>query len=160
MLVEYLVPYLTSNAIAGAILVLAFKRPRLARILLVTLFAWAAFTNTRIALSSPDVYLEYGDLTVSTWYRNFINGWFGRHIQLVVLSIAAGQLAITVLLARPREWRRIGVAGAVIFLLAIAPLGVGSAFPFSLTLSAALVAAHMRLADAPARPSRQIAPAR
>ena len=148
MLSEYLIPYLTSNAIAVAILVLACTRPRLARILLVAIFVWAAVTNSRIALSNPTVYVEYGDLALLSWYRDFIHGWFSRHIELFVLPIAAGQLAVAILLVGPRSWRRLGVAGAVVFLLAIAPLGVGSAFPFSFTLSAALIAMHLKLADA------------
>jgi hypothetical protein len=130
-------------------LVLAFRRPRVARGLAVALFTWAAFTNARIALSTPEVYLEYADLTLSAWYRDFIDGWFSRHITPFVLAIAAGQAVIAVLLTRTRQWRGWAVAGAVIFLSAIAPLGVGAAFPFSLTLSAALLVAHRRIQDAP-----------
>jgi hypothetical protein len=154
MLVEYLVPYVISNIAAAVMLVLAFRTPRVARGLAVALFAWAAFTNARIALSNPEVYLEYADLTQSGWYRDFIDGWFSRHITPFVLAIAAGQAAIAVLLTRKRQWRSWAVTGAVVFLSAIAPLGVGAAFPFSLTLSAALLVAHRRIQDAPkaARP--------
>lgn len=34
-------------------------------------------------------------------------------------------------------WVRAACIGAIVFLLAIAPLGVGSAFPFSITVSVA-----------------------
>jgi hypothetical protein len=40
------------------------------------------------------------------------------------------------------------VLGAIIFLMAIAPLGVGSAFPFSLTFIAAIVVMDRRRRDA------------
>ena len=76
---------------------------------------------------------------------------------LVLLPIAAGQLAIAVLLLLPRAWRVLGVAGALAFLAGIAPLGVGSAFPFSVIFGAALVVLHRRLAsrDVPDAPPVQ-----
>jgi hypothetical protein len=138
--------YMTANAIALVILFLAVRRPRAARWLSVAIFAWASVTNTWTALGTPAVYLEYADLTLSETYRTFILGWFSRHIEPVVLSIAGGQAAIALLLAVGRPWRRIGVAGAIIFLLAIAPLGVGSGFPFSLTFAAALLMIDRKVA--------------
>lgn len=77
-------------------------------------------------------------------YAHFITGWFSRHIQDVVLAIALGQFAIAVLLIQRRPWRVLGVLGAMVFLLAIAPLGVGSAFPFSLIFIAAIVVMDRR----------------
>ena len=132
--------YLAANAFSLATLAIAFWSSVAARWIGVGVFAWAAAINTRTALVNPSIYLEYADLTPSLHYRSFILGWFSQHVQLVVLTIAAGQLAIAALLAlRGRTSRRLGVAGAVIFLLAIAPLGVGAGLPFSLTFSIALL---------------------
>ncbi|HUF48452.1 MAG TPA: hypothetical protein VMM93_11600 [Vicinamibacterales bacterium] len=122
------------------------------------IFLWASVVNTQTALDEPRVYLEYAALTPSSRYRDFITGWFSQHITAMVVSIAAGQFAIAVLLALPRRWRLAGVIGAVTFLLAIAPLGVGSGFPFPLTFGAVIVVAdrllirqaQARLADSPA----------
>jgi hypothetical protein len=74
-------------------------------------------------------YLEYADLTWSSWYRSFIKGWFADHIQLAVGLIATcqGLIAISMLL---KGWLyKIGSVGAIIFLLSILPFGVGSGFP-------------------------------
>ena len=136
---EYLVMYLGANLIAVAMLGFAFWRPRLVRWLWVAIFVWAASINTMTAATEPWVYLAYGALTPSAWYRDFINGWFSLHIQPVVLSIAVGQAMIAILLARSEVSRRLGVFGAIVFLLAIAPLGVGSGFPFSLVAIASLL---------------------
>jgi hypothetical protein len=141
---EYLAMYAGANAIALAILGLAYWRPRWARWLWVAIFLWAAFVNARTALETPYVYLVYGALTPSELYRNFIEGWFTRHLQPMVLSIAAGQLAMALLLAGGQRARRIGELGAAIFLLAIAPLGVGSGFPFSLFAVASLIVMERR----------------
>jgi len=121
------------------ILVIAFWRPQVTRVLGVLIFAAAAIVNARLAMFNPTEYVQYSALTLSTVYRDFIYGWFSGHVQLLVLPVAAGQLVMAVLLTRPKPWRRLEVTGAIIFLLAIAPLGVGAAFPFSLSLIAALL---------------------
>jgi hypothetical protein len=81
----------------------------------------------------------FGELAVLAAYRDFIHGPFRRHTAAIVLSITAGQLAVATLLASgPSPLRRLGVIGGIVFLLAIAPLGVGSAFPSTLLLAFAL----------------------
>jgi len=139
---EYLYAYLLANTVALAALAASFWLRGAARWAAVVLFAWAALTNTRTVLGDPGAYLEYAALTPSGWYRAFITGWFSHHVQVIVLTIAAAQAAIAVLLASPRALHRwTGAVGAWIFLLAIAPLGVGAGFPFSLTFGAALLVA-------------------
>ena len=150
----FLVVYLIANAAGLALLELGYFLPRVARWAWVGIFVWAATVNTMTASVEPWVYLAYGGLTPSAWYQHFIAGWFSRHIREMVLSIAAGQLAIAILLARDGRARRLGVVGATIFLLAIAPLGVGSGFPFSLSAIASLLIMERRL-----RPLRLASPA-
>jgi hypothetical protein len=111
----------------------------------VVIFLWAAMINILTASGTPLVYLAYGGLTPSELYRDFITGWFSQHIAPMVLSIAVGQLMIAMLLSHADQVRRLGVLGATIFLLAIAPLGVGSAFPFSLTAVASLLVMEWRM---------------
>ena len=151
---EYLVMYLVANAIGLVLLELGYWTPRVARWAWIGIFVWAAAINTITAAVEPWVYLAYGGLTPSAWYQDFINGWFSRHIPEVVTSIAAGQLTIAILLTGHERARRLGVWGASIFLLAIAPLGVGSGFPFSLSAIASLVIMERRL-----RPMREHSPA-
>jgi hypothetical protein len=146
---EYLFMYLAANSIALVILALAFWRPGVARWVWVAIFAWAAWVNTTTAAREPWVYLAYGGLTPSPVYRDFIAGWFSTHIQPFVLSIAVGQLTIAILLSRAGDARWLGVMGASVFLLAIAPLGVGSGFPFSLIGIASLLVMEWRLLPVP-----------
>jgi hypothetical protein len=157
---EYLVMYLGANLIALTILALAFWKPRIARWVWVAIFVWAAWVNTVTAATEPWMYLAYGGLTPSAWYRDFIHGWFSTHIQELVLTIAVGQLIMAILLSRDGDARRLGVASAAIFLLAIAPLGVGSGFPFSLIAIASLLVMERRLrpTPAPGSPAAQFIP--
>ena len=141
---EYQAAYIASNIVAVVVLALAFRRPNWVRLLTAGLFAWAFTVNAHTALVSPLDYQGFADLAVLPWYRDFIRGWFREHTAWLLLPIAFGQLTIAGLLLGSRKFQRIGIAGAMVFLLAIAPLGVGSAFPFSLTYSVALIAYYAR----------------
>jgi len=71
-------------------------------------------------------------------YKQFIRGWFSYHVTEVVGFIATCQALIAFSMLLKGWWLITGATGAIIFLLAIAPLGVGAAFPFSLIAAAAL----------------------
>jgi hypothetical protein len=134
----YLVLYIISNVIALLMLLAAWTQRRILRVMFFIVFAWASWTNWNEAIIAPRFYLDYAGLTFSNWYRDFIQEWFSRHITLAVGFIATCQalIAISMLL---RGWIfKTGVIGAIIFLLAIAPLGVGSAFPCTIVLAIAM----------------------
>ena len=132
----YLIGYIFSNVLAILFLFAAFKRSKLARLLFFLLFAWAFGTNYYVSHHQPEAYLEYADASLP-FYRNFINGWFKDHIKEMVTLIAVGQATIAVGMLLKGWWVKLACVGAIIFLLAIAPLGLYAAFPFSLTASAA-----------------------
>jgi len=132
----YLVPYLISNLVALLILWAAWKKPTLARLLFALLFIWACAMNLFTALTNPSDYLAYANMALD-WYKDFIEGWFADHITVMVTLIAIGQGAIAIGMLLSKPWVQLACVGAILFLLGIAPLGVGSAFPFSITASAA-----------------------
>ena len=124
----YLVLLLISNAVAILQLIAVVKWPRIARVSFFILFAWASWTNWRTSQQTPQYYLEYGDLAWSSWYRTFINGWFAEHIKLAVGCVAMSQALIAISMLLKGWIFKAGAIGAIIFLLAIAPLAVGSGF--------------------------------
>lgn len=129
---EYWIPWLISNVIAILILVAAIRKPKLARLLFALIFAWACWLNYTTAHNSPQEYLEYASLTPVTMYQDFIDGWFREHITAMVTFISIGQGLIALGMFLKGWLVRIAAIGAIIFFLAIAPLGIGSAFPFSI----------------------------
>ena len=138
LLYEYWLPYTISNSIALIVLVLAWKVPTAGRIALAVIFMLASIVNTYTVLTTPEDYLAYKDFAVLEIYRQFIDGWFAKHTQAMVLPIAAGQLLIAVgMLSMSGRLLKPAIIGVVIFGLAIAPLGVGSAFPCSVLLAIA-----------------------
>ena len=132
-----------SNIVALVMLFVSWRWRNAGRFLFFALFLWAAQINMRMAIWTPNGYLEYARWAVEP-YRGFILGPFSRHVTAFVGTIALGQLVIAVLVALRGRAVTIGLLGAIAFLLAIAPLGRGSAFPFSLIVSfaAGLLARH------------------
>ena len=130
-------------AVALLMLVVSWRWRNVGRGLFVVLFLWAAQVNMRLAIWNPAAYLEYARWAIYP-YADFIRGPFARHTSLYVAAIAVGQLGIGVFTALRGRAVTLGLAGAIVFLLAIAPLGRGSAFPFSLvaSLAAALLLRH------------------
>ncbi|MBS1575659.1 MAG: hypothetical protein JST09_10190 [Bacteroidetes bacterium] len=149
---------MVSNLVALVMLFAAIKWPRVARLLFFLLFAWASWMNWTTVMEKPQVYLEYATFTWSALYRNFINGWFSQHIQLCVGFIATcqGLIALSMLL---NKWIfRTGAIGAILFLMALIPFGLGSGFPTTLVMAIALIVILSKHADRVIwLPSRQIA---
>jgi len=127
---EYAIPYWSSIGFSILVMALAHLSPRSSRVIYAVMFLAASGVNARLAVLSPEVYLDYAPLALMDIYRQFILGVFAAHTAAFVLSIAVGQLACGVLMLT--RFAKVGYIGASVFLLAIAPLGVGSAFPFSL----------------------------
>ncbi|SDF66854.1 hypothetical protein [Chitinophaga filiformis] len=129
--------YMLSNFVAVMIAYLCIIKPVFGRMCMSLLFIAAAVVNTVISISHPEIYRTYASIAALPAYEQFINGFFGRHIASFVLSIAAGQFAIGLALLWKGPVEKVALGGAIIFLLAIAPLGAGSSFPCSVILAVA-----------------------
>lgn len=138
LLQEYLIQWSVSNGIAILLLIAALRRPKLSRLLFVLIFAWASWINYTIAQNSPQDYLSYASLTPFDFMRDFINGWFKENITLMVTMISIGQGLIAIGMLLKGWWVKIACIGAIIFFLAIMPLGIGSGFPFSIIAAVAI----------------------
>lgn len=134
-----LVPLLVSNGVALLVILAALKWPRVTRVGVGVGFTAAACFNLITVLTQPHSYVEgFGPLALSL-YQRFIYGPFAKDPRLFVLPIAFGQLAAGLLILCPfRRAVRAGLAGGIVFLVVITPLGFGSAFPSPLLFAAAL----------------------
>jgi len=134
---KWAVPYCASLAIASAVLLLAVSRRSWARWSIVAMFAYAAFYNTWLGLTHPTEYQNFATLALIPWYADFIRGPFLANDSAMIVTIAAGQALSAIGLGLGGRWTPFGAAGVCLFLLGIAPFGVGSAFPFSIIVSLA-----------------------
>lgn len=134
---QMIIASVISNMVAILLLYISWKRKNGARVLFALLFTWAAITNWITAHNNPDIYLEYGKYAIGI-YKNIIYGEFARHITGFVSLIAICQLIIGLGLLARGMIVKLSCIGGIIFLMGIAPLGFGAAFPFSITSSVAL----------------------
>ena len=135
---EYLFPWIISNAVSLVLLFVCYKWNKIGKYLFSFIFLAASVVNTFEAISNPSTYVDaYGKLAFF-FYKDFIYGFFSHHITVIVMFIAAGQLLISIFLFMGKKFLKYGVLGGIVFLLAITPLGLGSAFPATLLMAAAL----------------------
>jgi hypothetical protein len=133
----YLIPWTISQVVSIILLLLAIKRPSWMRWVFAVMFIAAGIFNMFTAFTTPEAYLMYADTAIGP-YKAFINGWFGEHIRIMVPVIATGQILIGMGMIAGGRCMAFACWGIIVFLAAIAPLGVGSAFPFSVTVSIAV----------------------
>ncbi len=134
----YIVLLTISNIVAILQLIASLKWPWAARWSFFLLFIIAGFANWSTSQNSPHSYLEYGNLAWSHAYKVFINGWFAGHIQLMIGLIALCQFLIAISILFLGILFKIGCIGAIIFLIAILPLGIGSGFPCTAIMAVAV----------------------
>lgn len=141
---EYALPHAISLTASVLMLLAAWRRPVLGRALYVALFAWAAPTNLHAVSTDPAQYLDFANLAVLDAYADIIRGPFAQHVTLYVTLIATCQALIAAGLFTGGMLARVAAVGAITFLVAIAPFGVGSAFPCTLIMAtgAALLLRH------------------
>ena len=136
MKADLAVPYIVSHAAAIVFALIAWRRPSIARWIAGLGFALAGAFNLWTVSSNPQVYVDgFGPYAFSP-YREFIYGAFAQHTRACVTAIACGQMASGLLILSPLPWRRLGYAGAIVFLVAITPLGFGSGAPSNLIFAA------------------------
>jgi hypothetical protein len=124
------------SVVAALMLVLLCWRWRpIGRLFFVLLFLFAAQFNFRLAISRPDAYLGFAPLAYLQVYREFILGFFAQHTTAIVAAIAIGQALVGVLMLLGGRSLRLGLIGAIVFLIAVAPLGTGAGFPTTLILA-------------------------
>jgi hypothetical protein len=146
-MIEYdsLIPYLLTNAIALALVFLAFKHHRLTRLIFILIFLLAGLFNIYTSLTQPEFFNHYADKAFLNIYKSFINGYFSQHIQEVVATIGLGQIIVALLLSAGGRWLHLGVIGGIIFFIALIPLGVSAAFPAMLLFIVALALMQYRI---------------
>lgn len=140
---DYWIPYIITNIAAILLIIVCCKRPKTGKAAWGIIFILAGIFNIFTAVKNPQAYLGYRDHAVE-FYRFFIDGVFSSFTIFIVSLIGAGQILVGIFLFMKRKLFLLGILGGIVFLVAIAPLGVGSAFPSTLLMAISLVLLHIR----------------
>jgi hypothetical protein len=125
--------YIGSNLVALVMVALSWRWKAAARLSFVLLFLVAGIYNFATAFARPGEYVSFIRLENGSYALRF----FLQHPAAIVASIGIGQLVIAVLVSL-RNWPvTLGLLGATLFLLGIAPLGTAAGFPASLVMAIA-----------------------
>jgi hypothetical protein len=127
--------YIESNLIALVMLALSWRWKVAGRVSYVILFLAAGVYNFVTALARPSEYVSFARLA----YGSLVQRFFLEHTTAIIAAIAIGQLLIAVLISM-RNWPvTVGLLGAVLFLVGIAPLGTAAGFPASLIMAGGVI---------------------
>ncbi len=128
------------NIFVLLLILIAAEWPKIARLLFFVQFFGGGVWNLFASLTMPQFYVDtYGPVATPP-YAAFIYGPFAANPALFVVPIAIGELAIAVLAAGRGTWVRLSMVGVTGFMIGLAPLGVGGAFPYSIF---AIIAAYV-----------------
>jgi hypothetical protein len=140
---DILLPYIVTHTMAFILVFICFKWPQIGKVTWGIIFLLAGIFNIYTASSNPQAYLSYGEHAIRP-YQQIINGIFSIHTSLFVILIGCGQILVGLLMLMKRKLFYIGILGGTVFLLAIAPLGIGSAFPSTLLMALSLAVLYVR----------------
>ena len=136
---EYMLPVILSNLVAVILALSSYNFPRFMRFIWGLIFIAAGIINLITVYNEPAMYISgFGPAAVDP-YKEIIYGPFSKQPAVYVTLIAVGQIIVGGLIWSRNFWYYLGLTGGMIFLLAIAPLGVGSAFPSSVIMALGLV---------------------
>ena len=136
-------PYAITHFFTFLLIFICYKWPKIGKIAWGIIFMLAGIFNIYTGNSNPQAYVDYGQHAVGL-YQKFIYGAFSSYTSLIVFLIASGQILVGVFLLMKRKLFLLGIVGGIIFLVAISPLGIGSAFPSTLLMSISLVLLYLR----------------
>jgi hypothetical protein len=138
-------PWLMSNLISLILIVICFRWVRSGRLIWGVLFITASIINVYIAWTEPELYPQaYGESAAVGVYKTFIMGWFAEHVALVVTIIGVGQFLVGIGLVFGGPLLYPALWGGALFFLAIAPLGIGSAFPSTVLMALSFWIIHLQ----------------
>lgn len=136
---EYMLPIILSNLVAVVLALSSYNFPRFMRFIWGLIFILAGIVNLITVYNEPRIYINaYGPAAIQA-YQEIIYGPFSKQPAIYVTLIAVGQILVGSLIWSRKFWYYLGLTGGVIFMLAIAPLGVGSAFPATLIMALGLI---------------------
>jgi hypothetical protein len=140
---DYWIPVAVTNLIALVLIFICYRWPKVGKVVWGIIFILAGVFNIVNVIRDPQVYLTFGD-HAADFYKFFIDGVFHSFTMFIVSLIGAAQIVVGLFLLRKGNLFFLGILGGIIFLVAIAPLGIGSAFPATLLMAISLITLYLR----------------
>lgn len=137
------IPYVVTHGLTFVLIFICYKWPKIGKVAWGIIFILAGIFNIFTGNSNPQAYVDYGQHAVGL-YQKFIYGLFSSYTSLIVSLIASGQILVGIFLFMKRTLFLLGILGGILFLIAISPLGIGSAFPSTLLMAISMILLYSR----------------
>ena len=144
---EVWIPFTVTNVSSIILISICYRWPKIGKIVWGIMFILAGMFNFYTSISDPQAYLGYSRGAIGL-YQKFIEGFFSANIVWIIGLISSCQILIGIFLFTKKTLFLLGTAGGIVFLLAISPLGLGSAFPATLLMAFSLVLLYLRIKKA------------
>lgn len=129
---------IVANMLAIAMVWITWRSRQWGRRLFALNFLGAAFFNAIFWYIEPEEYGYYSEFVWVDAYRNFILGPFLNNLRLFLGLIVLYQLSVGIGLLSKGWWMKSAAFLGMLFLIVIAPFGLGAAFPATLIQSLGL----------------------
>ncbi len=136
---QFMLPVIIANLLAIVVMLLSYNFPRFMRLIWGLIFIAAGIVNLITVVNAPGIYVDTFGTAAMDFYKDIIYGPFSKHPGVYVAAISGGQVLVGALIWSRGFWYYLGLIGGFVFLLAIAPLGAGSAFPSTVFLAIGLI---------------------
>jgi hypothetical protein len=140
---DYWFPYIITHVLTFVLIFLCYKWPKIGKAVWGIIFILAGIFNIFMVNKNPQAYLDYR-AHAADFYKFFIDGVFSSFTIFIVSLIGTGQILVGIFLLRKGKLFLLGILGGIVFLIAIAPLGVGSVFPSTLLMASSLILLYIR----------------
>lgn len=138
------VPYVVTHTLTLVLIVICYKWPKIGKVAWGIVFMLAGIFNIFSVNSDPVQYINGFAPYAIPLYQKIIHGPFSTNPIFFVTLIASGQILVGIFLFMKRTLFLLGILGGIIFLIAISPLGIGSAFPSTVLMAISLVLLYFR----------------
>lgn len=136
---QFMLPVILSNLVAVVLALSSYNFPRFMRFIWGLIFILAGIVNLITVYNEPGIYVDTFGPPAIECYQKVIYGPFSTRVAVYVTLIATAQIVVGGLIWSGRFWYYLGLTGGILFMLAIAPLGVGSAFPATVIMAIGLM---------------------
>jgi hypothetical protein len=136
---EYFIPIFIGNLLAIILMLLSYHFPRVLRVIWGAIFITMGVVSLITVYNNPSVFIDLIGSKPVKFYQDFIDKTMVEHPGAFILLLGVIQILFGGMIWSRKVWFILGCIGAVLFLLAILPLGLAITFPLTIFMALSII---------------------
>ena len=136
---EYFIPIFIGNLLAIILMLLSYHFPRVLRVVWGAIFITMGIISLITVYNNPSVFIDLIGSKPVKFYQEFINKTLLKNPGAYISLLGVIQILFGGMIWSRKVWFILGCIGAVLFLLAILPLGVALTFPLTIFMALSII---------------------